>query len=223
MTKQTKYPGLATGSYGEQAVDIVAEATSIAGPALAARLGFSVYEMSNLRRAVQLGYIQKTRSPDKGNTNVYTLGENFSGQTGGKSLTHILLSHIADRGKLNSLELAAIVDMEPGQVSACLCNYAKNGVVKVRPVPSEGKTARKYINEYYNANLALYLENHARGGRRVPAETEPDEAQEKPELVPPRTPPEFRPLNLARLGVAPQRDGAWDFRDIPSGYARLTC
>jgi hypothetical protein len=223
MTKQTKYAGIATGSHCERGIDIVAEMGPISGPTLAARLGFSVYEMTNLRRAVQLGYIKKAKSPDKGNMNIYTVGENFPAETSGKSGTHILLAHIAERGKLTSLELAALVDMEPGAVSGCLCNYTKNGVVKVRLVSSEGKSLRKYINEYYDADLVRYRENHARGGLRQRLEASPDEPQEKPNLVPPRTPPEFRPLNLAKLGAVPQRDGAWDFRNIPSGYARSTC
>jgi len=44
-----------------------------------------------------------------------------------------------------------------------------------------------------------------------------------PAIVPPREAPTFRPLNLAKLGTAPQHAGAWDFRAIPSRYAEIKC
>lgn len=233
MSKETKYPGIAAGSYGEKAIDIVVEVKSILGPELAARLGFSVYEMSNLRRAVQLGYLQKSRSTGQGSgtPNIYTIGEKLkdackSGEPlsltdAGKSMTHILLEHIAKHGKLTSLVLAGLVDSTPGQVSACLHNYTKNGVVRVRSVPCEGNPQRKLINEYSGADLERYRANHVRGGHREPIESQAGDSPQN--LVPPRTAPEFRPLNLSKLGTAPQREGAWEFRDIPSVYARNTC
>lgn len=140
MIKKTKYTGITPGTNGERAIDIVMQAKSITGPNLAARLGISVYEMGCLRRAVDLGYIQKKRSTENGTMNIYTPGENMAAQM---------------------------------------------------PEPCRSM---------------------------APTIPEDDDAAEKPNLVPPRTPSEFRPLNLAKLGVKPQREGAWDFKKIPSRY-----
>lgn len=225
MRKQTKYLGISTGCYAERAIDIVVEAKSITGPELAAKLGFSVYEMSNLRRAEQLGYLKKGKSdkPGAGNVNVYTVGEHLPAPgEERKSVPHILLEHIAANGKLTSIALAKLADMTPGAVSGCLNHYTKNGVLKMRFVPSEGLTHRKQISEYYGANLPLYLENHAQiGGRRAPG-AKPASSADQKNIVPPREAPVFRPLNLSRLGSVPQRDGAWDFRSIPSHFSEGT-
>lgn len=220
MRNHGKYPGLRAGSYGEQAVDIVIAAQSIEGPALAARLGISVYEMGCLKRAVALGYLKKCKG-DVCNKNIYSPGPNVpaAGQTQ-KSLVQVLLEHIAEKGSLTSRALGEICDMPAGAVSGSLSQHTKNGVVKVRKVWTDVEGTPRQISEFYGANLQRYLENFARPGDR-PAPPPVDKAALN--IVPPRTAPEFRPLKATRIGPALYREGALDFRDIPSVYARKAC
>lgn len=224
MTTTSLYPGIAANSYGERAIDIVADAKTITGPALAARLGISVYETGVLKRAVKLGYLLRERSAElgKGNINIYTPGPNMPTAVAGKSMVRALLEHIAAHGPITSLALAAAFKTDAGTVSSRLSTVVHSGCVRMRMVDSKGVTARKLICEYFDANLPHYLENHAQiGGKRERIESAPEAPRQN--IVPPRTPPEFRALNMAKLGTMPQREGAWDFRAIPSRYAENKC
>jgi hypothetical protein len=132
----------------------------------------------------------------------------------------VLLEHIAANGALTSVALGEMCDMPAGAVSGTLSAHTKNGVLKVRKVWIESEGKPRQISEFYGANLQRYLESFARPGDR-PAPTPVDKAALN--IVPPRTPPEFRPLKAARLGPAIYREGALDFRNFPSVYARNTC
>ena len=143
-----KYEGIRSGSFAERAIDFVMEVKSISGTRLADHLGTTVSNLKNVRRAVDLGFLQIAKSERNRHNrwlNVYTLGEKFE-------------EH----------EYGALDDAAPQIV-------------------------------------------------------EPVIAPEARFVVPARSAPVFRPLNLAAMGAASYREGAWDFKNIPSVYARLGC
>jgi len=142
-----KYEGIRSGSYSEKAIDVVVDMRRVLGPMLAAKIGLFTDELGQIRRAVDLGFLQITKSdtPGNRNTKVYILG-----------------------GKLKEHEYGALDDAAPQIV-------------------------------------------------------EPVIAPEARFVVPARSAPVFRPLNLAAMGAASYREGAWDFKNIPSVYARLGC
>jgi len=144
MVKE-KYEGIRSGSFAERAIDFVMEVKSISGTRLADHLGTTVSNLKNVRRAVDLGFLQIAKSERNRHNrwlNVYTLGEKFE-------------------------------EHEYG----ALCGV-------------------------------------------TPATVKPDAEPEAPALVQPRAAPVFRSLNLAAILRLPHREGAWDFRNIPSVYAR---
>jgi hypothetical protein len=221
MKKTGKYPGIGANSNAERAIDIVIAEETIEGPVLAARMGVSTYEIGFLKRPVAMGYLKKSKVGN-GNKNVYSAGASLplAGQSA-KSVTRLMLEKIASYGKLTSRALGELLAMEPSGVSGCLTPHTKNGVVKVRFIKEVISGRKRSVCEYYDANLPLYMENCGRLNKSGTTPMPIDKAGMN--IVPPRTPPAFRPLNVSRIVPASMRDGAMDFRSITSLHARKAC
>lgn len=240
----SKYFNIRTGSYAEKSIDIVAQMGTISGPTLAARLGISVYEMSNvMRKPLECGYLVKNKScaPGHGNINLFSPGPVLTPeaiaaaqccaeqseqpeQPGGK-----VVLMLPARGSRQWRVIEALSKYPKSvQEADLMAAHGLDGLdpTKWRQGPYKSLKARGLITRVtggFNNSIRWALTNFARElmlEAVTPAAPE-NLIEEKPlEIVPPRTAPPFRPLKLAPCRV-PYRPGSWDFRNIPSVYAQF--
>ncbi|KAF1043224.1 MAG: hypothetical protein GAK35_02316 [Herbaspirillum frisingense] len=225
-SKKGSYDGLRAGSYAEQAVQIVAEAGSITGPLLCARLGISVYETGVFRKAITLGFLRRQKEGG-GNINVFSLGPAANGiQHAAPNAAPTGFSLPERKGRAGRILAALYL---AGQQTAEPALMAAHGL--------DGLAAAIWRNGPYKQLVAqeLLTQSPGDGGINMWALTpaamslleadasfhqaETQELEDPVDLVPARTAPVHRPFDPKVLGAVPMRPGAWDFRQIPSHFA----
>lgn len=224
--KKGNYDGLRAGSYAEQAVQIVAEAGSITGPLLCARLGISVYETGVFRKAITLGFLRRQKIGG-GNINEFSLGPAAAGIQHAAPGTPPAGPKLPERQGRAGRILAALY--QAGQQTAEPALMAVHGL--------DGLAAAVWRNGPYKQLVAqeLLTQSPGDGGINLwsltPAamslleadasfhQVDEQDLEAPVALVPSRTAPVHRAFDPKVLGAVPMRAGAWDFRDIPSHFA----
>ena len=228
LRNKGKYDGIRAGSYGELAIQIVAEAGSIAGPQLASRLGVTVYEISSLlRRVCDMGYLQRAKDAALGgNVNLYRLGHAATGLRHDAPGVIAKPSSLPEPGTRAGRALAALFQLGTATVEAEL--MAAHGLDGLAPTVWRNGPYKLLVS------AGLFVQSMDAAQVRTWALTrtafkllhnEP-EVNAEPQsaavpLVPARSAPAFRPFDPAVLGAKPQREGAWDFKNIPSHHAPI--
>jgi hypothetical protein len=225
-SKKGNYDGLRAGSYAEQAVQIVAEAGTITGPLLCARLGISVYETGVFRKAITLGFLHR-RKEGSGNINVFSLGPAATGVQHAAPGAAPVGPKLPERQGRAGRILAALY--QAGQQTDEPALMAAHGL--------DGLAAAVWRNGPYKQLVAQELLTHCPGEGGIALwsltptaksllEADPSfhhvdeqDLEEPVDLVPPRTAPVHRPFDPKVLGAVPMRTGSWDFRQIPSHFA----
>lgn len=231
----TKYPGIGTGTYAEQAIDIVASEKAITGATLSAAIGITTYEIGALRKAIALNYLHKARStePGKGNVNIYSIGAALTPELQAAALADpsspkFKCTVLPTAGSRQRRVIDELYRHSQSVPEGALMNvHGLDGLAPTmwRQGPYKALSADGLIRRVAGGFQDTVRWALTRKARELMDEeyVDPEKFAPPPAIVQPREAPVFRPLNLAKLGTSPQREGAWDFRSIPSRYTVNKC